>query len=199
VRSALSHGHIEEQEAGLVVILRDITGAHWPSLVLSAGAVISIFSITLVVLYGQTRILFAMGRDGMLPEMFYQVDPRTLTPVQNTIIVAAFVALLAAFVPLDVLANLTSMGTLVAFAVVSIGVMVLRRTQPDLPRGFKVPLYPVVPVLSVLFCLYLISGLPLDTFLLFGLWLAIALVIYFSYSIRKSRLATSAPTVAAKP
>ena len=196
---AQSWTRFEEQEAGLVVILREITGAHWPSLVLSAGAVISIFSITLVVLYGQTRILFAMARDGMLPEMFYQVDPRTLTPVRNTIIVATFIALLAAFVPLDVLANLTSMGTLVAFAVVSIGVMVLRRTQPDLPRGFKVPLYPFVPVLSVLFCLYLISGLPLDTFLLFGLWLAVALVIYFTYSIKKSRLATAGPTLAARP
>jgi basic amino acid/polyamine antiporter, APA family len=183
----------EEQQAGLVVILREITGAHWPSLVLSIGAVISIFSITLVVIYGQTRILFAMGRDGMLPELFYQVDPRTLTPVQNTIIVAAFIALLAAFVPLDVLANLTSMGTLVAFAVVSLGVMILRRTQPDLPRGFKVPLYPVVPLLSVAFCLYLISGLPANTFMLFALWLGAALVIYFTYSIRKSRLA-SAPT-----
>jgi basic amino acid/polyamine antiporter, APA family len=168
--------------------------------VLSIGAVISIFSITLVVIYGQTRILFAMGRDGMLPELFYQVDPRTLTPVQNTIIVAAFIALLAAFVPLDVLANLTSMGTLVAFAVVSLGVMILRRTQPDLPRGFKVPLYPVVPLLSVAFCLYLISGLPANTFMLFALWLGAALVIYFTYSIRKSRLASApAPSPAAGP
>jgi APA family basic amino acid/polyamine antiporter len=186
------------QEAGLAVILRELTGAAWPSLVLAAGAVISIFSVTLVVLYGQTRILFAMGRDGMLPEMFCEVDPRTLTPLRNTVAVAIFVAILAAFVPLHVLANLTSMGTLVAFAVVSIGVIVLRRQQPDLPRGFKVPLYPLVPVLSVAFCLYLISGLPLHTFLLFALWLGLALVIYFTYSIRKSRLATAAPGAATR-
>jgi APA family basic amino acid/polyamine antiporter len=179
----------EGQEAGLAVILRNVTGANWGSLLISIGAVISIFSVTLVVIYGQTRILFAMGRDGMLPEWFYRVHPRTLTPVHNTVIVGLFIATLAAFVPLDILADLTSMGTLVAFAVVSMGVLILRRTQPDLPRGFKVPLYPVVPVLSVAFCLYLIFSLPGHTFLLFAIWLAVALVIYFTYSIRNSRLA----------
>jgi APA family basic amino acid/polyamine antiporter len=179
----------EGQEAGLAVILRNITGANWPSLLIAIGAVISIFSVTLVVIYGQTRILFAMGRDGMLPEFFYKVNPRTLTPVQNTVIVGIFIASLAAFVPLDILADLTSMGTLVAFAVVSLGVLILRRTQPDLPRGFKVPLYPIAPILSVAFCLYLILGLPGQTFLLFAVWLAVALVIYFTYSIRNSHLA----------
>lgn len=178
----------EGQEAGLAQILRDITGSTWPSLVLSLGAVISLFSVTLVVLYGQSRILFAMARDGMLPEVFHKVDPRTLTPVRNTLIVGLFVALLGALVPLDVLANLTSMGTLVAFGVVSIGVMVLRRSQPDAPRGFRVPLYPVVPLLSIAACLYLIWGLPLDTFLLFAAWLAIALVAYFLYGMKHSRL-----------
>lgn len=179
----------EGQEAGLAEILRNITGSTWPSLVLSLGAVISLFSVTLVVLYGQTRILFAMARDGMLPETFHKVDQRTLTPVRNTIIVALFVALLGALVPLSVLANLTSMGTLVAFAVVSIGVMVLRRTQPDTPRPFKVPLYPVVPVLSVAACAYLISGLPWHTFALFAGWLALALVAYYAYGRKHSRLA----------
>jgi basic amino acid/polyamine antiporter, APA family len=179
----------EGQEAGLAQILRDITGQTWPSLVLSTGAVISLFSVTLVVLYGQTRILFAMARDGMLPEVFHKVNPRTLTPVRNTIYVGLFVALLGALVPLDVLTNLTSMGTLVAFAVVSVGVMVLRRTQPDAERPFRVPLYPVIPVLSVAACLYLIQGLPLSTFLLFAGWLAIALVAYFLYGLRHSRLA----------
>ena len=180
------------QDAGLAVILRNITGASWPSLVLSAGAVVSIFSVTLVVIYGQTRILFAMGRDGMLPPLFYKVDPRTMTPVQNTVIVGTGIALLAAFVPLHVLANLTSMGTLVAFTVVSVGVIILRRTQPDLKRNFRVPLYPYIPIASILFCLYLIVGLPLDTFLLFGVWLGVAAILYFSYSIRHSRLETAA-------
>ena len=102
------------------VALRELTGSSWPAAVLSAGAIISIFSVTL---YGQTRILFAMGRDGMLPEVFRRVDPRTLVPVRNTVIVGTFAALLAGFVPLGVLIDLTSMGTLVAFTVVSMGVI----------------------------------------------------------------------------
>src|SRR5215216_1007698 len=101
----------EGQEAGLSAILEDVTGSSWPASVLAAGAVISIFSVTLVVLYGQSRILFAMGRDGMLPEIFHRVDPRTLAPVRNTLIVCAFVGLLAGFVPLNFLAEMTSIGT----------------------------------------------------------------------------------------
>jgi basic amino acid/polyamine antiporter, APA family len=125
------------QEAGLANILEDVTGQSWPATVLAAGAVISIFSVTLVVIYGQTRILFAMSRDGMLPELFHKVNPRTLTPVPNTIIVAVVIGLLAGLIPINFLAEMTSIGTLVAFLVVSIGVMVLRRTHPELPRGFK--------------------------------------------------------------
>jgi basic amino acid/polyamine antiporter, APA family len=185
---AQPYGQFAGQEAGLAVIMRNITGSGWPAAVLAAGATISIFSVTLVVLYGQTRILFAMGRDGMLPEIFHRVDPRTLAPVRNTLIVSAFVALLAGFVPLGVLIDLTSMGTLVAFTVVSIGVMILRRTQPDLPRGFRVPLYPIVPIASAAFCLYLISGLPYTTFVLFAVWLGVAAIIYFAYSMRHSLL-----------
>ena len=140
-------------------ILEDVTGASWPATVLAAGAIISIFSVTLVVLYGQTRILFAMARDGMLPEIFHKVNPRTLTPVPNTIIVAIVISLLAGLIPINFLAEMTSIGTLVAFLVVSIGVMVLRRTHPELPRGFKVPGYPVTPVLPVLGCLWIIKDL----------------------------------------
>ena len=186
---AQPYGQFEGQEAGLAVIMRNITGSSWPAAVLSAGATISIFSVTLVVLYGQTRILFAMGRDGMLPEVFRRVDPRTLVPVRNTVIVTAFVGLLAGFVPLGVLLDLTSMGTLVAFTVASIGVIILRRTQPDLPRGFRVPLYPFTPIASAAFCLYLISGLPYTTFVLFAVWLGAAAIVYFSYSAKHSRLA----------
>lgn len=182
-------GQFQGQEAGLSAILSKVTNAGWPAGVLAVGGVISIFGVTLATLYGQTRVLFSMGRDGMLPKTFHKVSPRTATPVRNTFIVSAFVAVLAAVVPLDTLANLTSMGTLVAFTVVSIGVIVLRRTRPDLPRGFRVPGYPVVPVLSVLACLYLIWGLPWETDLMFAGWLVLALVLYFTYSIRHSRLA----------
>jgi APA family basic amino acid/polyamine antiporter len=177
------------QEAGLAVILRNLTGQAWTSLILCVGAIVSIFSITLVVMYGQTRILYAMSRDGLLPKLFQRVNPKTQSPDLNTWIVAAFIAVLAAFVPLDTLVNLTSMGTLIAFAIVSLGVIILRRTQPDLPRGYRVPLYPVVPALSVAFCGYLIVGLPLDTWILFAVWAAAACVLYFGYSIRRSKLA----------
>jgi len=186
---AQPYGQFEGQEAGLAVILRNITGSAWAPAILAGGAVISIFSVTLVTLYGQTRILFAMSRDGMIPEVFHRVSPTTLVPVRNTFIVCLFVGLLAGFVPLGVLIDLTSMGTLVAFTVVSIGVMILRRTQPDLPRGFRVPLYPVVPIASALFCLYLITGLPYSTFALFAVWLGVAAIIYFTYSARHSLLA----------
>ncbi|GAA4861854.1 APC family permease [Kitasatospora terrestris] len=179
----------EGQEAGLAQILQNVTGQSWPAIVFALGAIVSIFSITLVVIYGQTRILYAMGRDGMLPERFARLSPRTGTPVWNTWVVGAAVALLAAFFPLKLLADMTSLGTLVAFTVVSIGVIVLRRTRPDLERGFKVPLYPVVPLASVGFCIYLITGLHRDTFIAFGVSLAVAVLVYFGYSVKHSRLA----------
>jgi basic amino acid/polyamine antiporter, APA family len=177
------------QEAGLAVILRNLTGAGWPAALLSLGAAASIFSVTLVVLYGQTRILYAMARDGLLPRFFAKIDPVRHVPRQNIWVVTLGAAAFAALVPLDVLVNLTSMGTLIAFAAVSVGVMILRRARPDLPRGYRVPLYPVLPVASVLFCLYLIAGLPADTYGLFAVWLGGACLIYFGYSMRRSALA----------
>jgi APA family basic amino acid/polyamine antiporter len=179
---AQSAAAFDGQEAGLAVILENVTGSRWPAALLAAGAVISIFSVTLVTMYGQTRILFAMSRDGMIPSFFGRVDARRRTPVQGTVAVALFVGLLAGFVPLDFLIDLTSMGTLVAFTAVSIGVMVLRRTAPELPRGFRVPGFPVVPVLSVGFCLYLIYELPGITWALFAVWLTIAAVNYVLYA-----------------
>lgn len=178
----------EGQEAGLAQILESIVGASWPGTVLAAGAVVSIFSITLVVLYGQTRILFTMSRDGMIPSLFHKVNPRTRTPIPNTIVVAAVVALLAGFVPITFLAEMTSVGTLVAFLVVSIAVMVLRRREPDLPRSFRVPLYPVTPILSALGCLWIIKDLRPVTLLVFLGWVAVTLIWYFTWGIRHSAL-----------
>ena len=178
----------EGQEAGLAQILEDVTGSTWPASVLAAGAMISIFSVTLIVLYGQTRILFAMARDGMIPNLFHKVNPRTLTPVPNTIIVACVIALLAGLIPINFLAEMTSIGTLVAFLVVSIGVMVLRRTAPDLPRSFRVPGYPVTPVLAVLGCLWIIFTLRAVTIWVFLIWVTVALIWYFLYGIKHSHL-----------
>lgn len=178
----------EGQEAGLAQILENITGSSWPGTVLAAGAIVSIFSVTLVTIYGQTRILFAMGRDGMLPAFFERVNVRTQTPVNNTVVVAVVVGLLAGLLPINFLAEMTSIGTLVAFLVVSIGVIILRRTAPDLPRGFTVPGYPVVPILSVLGCLWIIIDLRPVTILAFVLWVGVALAWYFGYGRRHSRL-----------
>jgi amino acid transporter len=178
----------EQQSAGLSVILENITGTTVPGTVLAAGAVISIFSVTLVTLYGQTRILFAMGRDQMLPDKFADVNARTRTPTFNTIVVGLVVALIAGFVPADYLWDTVSIGTLVAFSVVAIGVLVLRRTQPDLERPFRVPGYPVTPLLTVAACVYVLSGLAPITWLIFGVWLLVVLSFYLLWGRRHSRL-----------
>ena len=171
----------EGQEAGLSAILESVTGSSWPASVLAAGAVISIFSVTLVVIYGQTRILFAMARDGMIPSFFHRLNPRTLTPVPATIVVAILISLLAGLLPINFLAEMTSIGTLVAFMIVSIGVMVLRRTQPDLPRGFRVPLYPFLPLASIAGTIWIIQDLRAVTIYVFFGWSAVALLWYFFY------------------
>ena len=183
----------EQQSAGLSVILENITGTTVPGTVLAAGAVISIFSVTLVTLYGQTRILFAMGRDQMLPDKFAEVNSRTRTPTFNTIVVGIVVSLIAGFVPADYLWDTVSIGTLVAFSVVAIGVLVLRRTQPDLERPFKVPGYPVTPVLTVAACVYVLSGLAVITWLIFGVWLVVVLAFYLLWGRRHSRLNDPVP------
>jgi APA family basic amino acid/polyamine antiporter len=186
-------GAFEDQEAGLSAILEQVTGSTWPATVLAAGAVISIFSVTLVVIYGQTRILFAMARDGMIPSIFHRLNPRTLTPVHATIIVAVVISLLAGVLPINFLAEMTSIGTLVAFLVVSVGVMVLRQTQPDLPRGFKVPLYPLVPIASIGGCIWIIQDLRAVTIFVFLGWAAVALAWYFFYGTRHATLGKAKP------
>lgn len=178
----------EGQKAGLATILDNVTGSNYWGTVLAAGAVISIFSVTLVTLYGSTRILFAIGRDGLLPSMFAKVNPRSMTPVNNTVVVATVVGLLAGLVPLDSLADMVSIGTLVAFITVSIAVIILRVREPDLPRGFKVPGYPVTPVLSVLACAYILLSLHWYTWLAFAAWVSVVLAFYFLWGRHHSAL-----------
>ena len=164
-------------------------GSTWPGTLLAVGAVISIFSVTLICMYGQTRILYSMGRDGLVPPVFAKVSPKRSIPLVNTFIVSGAVAILAGLLPLGILADLTSIGTLSAFALVSIGVMVLRRTAPDMHRGFRVPGYPVTPILSVAACIYVISGLHALTLQAFVGWISVALVFYFLWSRKHSELA----------
>ncbi|MEU8342598.1 amino acid/polyamine/organocation transporter, APC superfamily [Actinomadura meyerae] len=180
-------------EASLAEVLDVATGKSWPSMVLALGAVIAIASVVLTVMYGQTRILFAMSRDGLVPDVFQKVSPARRVPVANTLIVAVFIGVLAAVVPLGRLVDATSIGTLFAFALVSVGVIVLRRTQPDLPRSFRTPLFPVTPLLGVGFCVYLMVGLGGVTWTVFALWTAVGLAAYFLYGRRHSRLAAGPP------
>jgi amino acid transporter len=187
-QDAAEFGSDEQAEAGLSVILEKITGGTWASTLLAAGAVISIFSVTLVVMYGQTRILFAMGRDGLLPSMFAKVNPRSMTPVANTIIVAVATSILAGFIPLNWLLDAVSIGTLVAFITVSVGVIILRVREPNLERPFKVPGYPVTPVLSVLACAAVLYGLRWQTWLVFGGCVGLVLLFYLFWGRRHSAL-----------
>ncbi|MDK1473344.1 amino acid permease [Streptomyces sp. 549] len=180
----------EGSEAALAGVLRDVTGHNFWPVLLAAGAVVAIASVVLAVLYGQTRILFAMSRDGLVPKVFSRVDPRTGTPRANTVLVAAFCGVLAAAVPLGQLADATSIGTLFAFALVNVAVIVLRRTRPDMPRGFRLPLSPLLPALGFAFCLWMMTSLPVVTWVVFGCWMAAGLVFYFLYGRKHSRLTT---------
>lgn len=176
------------QNAGLSQILNDVTGSTVWGTVLAAGAVISIFSVTLVTLYGQTRILFAIGRDGLISRRFTRVNPRTLTPTYTTVVASLVIALIAGFIPADYLWDTVSIGTLVAFSTVAIGVMVLRRTHADLERPFRVPGYPVTPVLTVLVCLWIVVKLPALTWAVFLLWLLVVVSFYALYGRRHATL-----------
>ena len=180
----------EGQQAGLSVILQNVTGKAWPALILSAGAVISVFSVTLVTIYGQTRILYAISRDGLIPKTFQKVNPRTQAPVSNTIIVSVVVGLVAALVDSTFLWDMVSMGTLTAFIVVSIAVPVMRRKLGKATsKGFRVPFGPyLVPALSIAACLYIMHGLSPTTYKVFAIVMALAFGTYFLYGIRNSRL-----------
>jgi APA family basic amino acid/polyamine antiporter len=139
-------------------------------------------------MYGQTRIFFAMCRDGLLPAKLATVNQRYGTPARLTIILGVLIAVLAALVPLSEIVQLVNIGTLFAFVLVNIGVIILRRTRPDMPRPYRVPWSPVLPILGIVFALYLMSDLPLDTWIRFVIWLALGVVIYFTYGYRNSRV-----------
>jgi basic amino acid/polyamine antiporter, APA family len=145
--------------------------------------------VVMILVLGQSRVAFAMSRDNLLPLWFSRVHPRFRTPHRITIITGVVAAILAFWLPLVTLGELVNIGTLAAFVLVSIGVIVLRRTRPDLPRAFKVPGYPVVPILAALSCLFLMGFLTAGTWLRFFVWMAIGLVFYFAYSRTHSRLA----------
>ncbi|MDN5790822.1 MAG: amino acid permease [Micrococcales bacterium] len=165
-------------------------GANWASSLISLGAVAGLTTVVLVLMLGQNRVLFAMSRDGLLPAKLAAVHPKFGTPYVVTVGTGVFVAILAGIVPLAELSKLVSIGTLFAFVLVSAGVIILRRTRPDLPRSFRVPAVPWVPIASILACLWLMLNLSVATWLRFIVWLAIGFVIYFTYGASHSRLKT---------
>jgi basic amino acid/polyamine antiporter, APA family len=160
---------------------------NWAADILSVGALIAITSVTLTVLYGQTRIMFAMSRDGLVPRWVGTLSPRR-TPARITAFFGILVAIIAAFVPLTEIAKLVNIGTLFAFLIVNVGVIVLRRTAPDMDRAFRVPLVPLFPIIGGALCIYLMTKLEGVTWLRFGAWLAAGLIIYFVYGRTHSRL-----------
>jgi APA family basic amino acid/polyamine antiporter len=170
----------------------DATGITWLSPVIKIAALFGLFSTMLVQLLGQTRIFYSMSRDGLLPGIFAVVHPRLRTPHLSTILIGIVISLIAGFTPIAVLGQLVSIGTLLAFVLVSLGVIILRRTAPDAPRPFRTPWVPAVPILGALICLAQMVGLPLATWERLVIWLAIGLVVYFAYSRRSSLLASRA-------
>jgi APA family basic amino acid/polyamine antiporter len=190
---ALSAGEVAGQPAALSLIVDRVTESAVGGGVIAFGAVVAIASVVLAVMYGQTRILMSMSRDGLIPHVFEKVSPKTATPVANTWIVAVVFAVPAAVVPLDVVLNLTTIGTLAIMVVVNIAVIALRRRYPDTDSGFRVPLYPLSPVLGVAMCLYLIWGTGWTTWVQFAVFLVVGALVYALYGRRNSRLAAADP------
>jgi len=172
------------------VVLR--LGYPWGAGLVAAGAIAGLTTVMLVLYYGLTRVFLAIARDGLLPPLFASVNPRTQTPIRVIAASGLLMAAIAGLTPIGDVAELVNIGTLAAFFLVSVGVLVLRYTHPNLPRPFRTPFSPLIPLLGAASCLYLMASLPLVTWLRFGVWLALGLLIYFTYSRHHSALAVAA-------
>ena len=180
-----------EQAEPLTMALQYANIERWGNVFVSIvafGSVVAHTAVLLVFQLGQPRIFFSMARDGLLPQSFAKVHPRFRTPHVTTILTGVVVGVCAMFTSIDEMVDLTNIGTLFAFTLVCIGIWVLRRREPNRPRAFKTPWVPVVPILGVLSCVYLMLGLPWITWLRFALWLLAGMVVYFLYGFRRSRL-----------
>jgi APA family basic amino acid/polyamine antiporter len=163
-------------------------GAGWLSPIIKLGAIAGLSSVILVLLMAQPRIFYSMSKDGLLPPLFSKLHPRFKTPYISSILTGLIAATMAGLFPIGLLGELVSIGTLLAFAIVCVGVMILRKTRPDIERPFKVPFLPVVGTLGAAFSLLQMLGLPLDTWLRLIVWLMIGLAIYFFYSRHRSHI-----------
>ncbi|MFB8139666.1 amino acid permease [Streptomyces parvus] len=196
---AIGSDDVANKSAALSIAVNQVTDSTVGGGIIAFGAVVAIASVVLAVMYGQTRILMSMSRDGLIPRVFERVSPKTHTPVANTWIVACVFAVPAAFVSLDVVVNLTTIGTLATMVAVNAAVVVLRRRNPELKRTFRVPLYPVSPLLGVAFCLYLMYGTGWTTWVQFAVFLAVGSLLYAGYGRKRSRLVSSPATDPAAP
>jgi len=171
-----------------VALAIDATGVAWGSLLVKIGAVFGLATVMLVMLLGQTRVFYSMSKDGLLPKWASAVHPRFRTPWITTIVFGAFAAIMPAFLNIDVLSELVNIGTLLAFTIVCAGVWVLRVRHPEMHRPFKTPLVPLVPILGIISALYLMSRLERITWIVMIAWLLVGLVIYFTYSLKHSKV-----------
>ncbi|WUW16752.1 amino acid permease [Streptomyces sp. NBC_01465] len=185
---ALGADAVGDKPAALSLIVNQVTDSTVGGGIIAFGAVVAIASVVLAVMYGQTRILMSMSRDGLIPRVFERVSPKTATPVANTWIVALVFAVPAAFSSLDIVVNLTTIGAAATMAVVNIAVIVLRRSHPELERSFRVPFYPVSPLVGMAFCVYLMYGTGWTTWVQFIVFVVVGLVVYALYGRRNSRL-----------
>jgi len=176
----------------------DATGQTWLSVAIKIAALFGLFSTMLVTLLGQTRIFYSMSRDGLLPRVFSTIHPRFRTPHVSTILVGAIVALTAGLTPIDVLGQLVSIGTLLAFVLVCVGVILLRRKAPEVPRPFRTPWVPFVPIAGAAICLLQMIALPLATWERLAIWLVVGLIVFFTYGWRHATTRQRAPTSAAR-
>jgi APA family basic amino acid/polyamine antiporter len=189
-----SYRQIDPDDAAPLATAFNAVGVQWMGDIIAVGACIGLIVVAMILMLGQTRVAFAMARDGLLPRAVSRVHPRFGTPYVITAITGVAVAAIAGFVPLTTLAELVNIGTLFAFILVSIGVVILRRTRPDLPRAFRVPAATVVAALAALLCFYLMLNLTGGTWVRFLVWMVIGLVVYFGYGYRHSRANAGAAT-----
>jgi APA family basic amino acid/polyamine antiporter len=159
----------------------------WLAPIINVGAIIGLASVVLVLILGQSRIFYAMSRDGMIPALFSAVHPRFQTPWKGTLVTGVCAAVLAGLLPLDILGELVSIGTLLAFVIVCFGVMVMRVRRPNARRPFRTPLVWLVAPLGIVMCGAMMAWLPMDTWIRLGVWTAIGIVIFFGYSVWRAK------------
>jgi APA family basic amino acid/polyamine antiporter len=185
-----------EQAEPLTMALQYANIQKWGNLfvgIVAFGSVVAHTAVLLVFQLGQPRIFFSMARDGLLPQSFAKVHPRFRTPHVTTILTGVVVGVCAMFTSIDEMVDLTNIGTLFAFILVCVGIIILRKREPDRPRAFKIPGSPAIPLLGVVSCLYLMLGLPWVTWVRFAVWLLVGIYVYFSYGFRRSRLCVGGP------